>query len=138
MAFETIHLDVHVCTCERCGHTWIAQIEQEEGQWKSQFPRCCGRCKNPGWDVKRHTNNGILYVIGNVEGGMYKIGVSTDTVKRLQSLQTGSPLELTIVGQKFVDDMFKAEREAHKKMAAHRLRGEWFKLTQDQALSVVA
>src|SRR5271157_5878078 len=100
MAFETVHLDIFVCSCERCGHVWIAQIVQENGQWVSQFPKCCARCKNPNWDVKRPTNNGILYVIGNVESGMYKIGASTDTVKRLATLQTGSPLPLTIVGQK--------------------------------------
>lgn len=69
---------------------------------------------------------------------MYKIGASTDTVKRLQTLQIGSPLPLTIVGQKFVDDLFRAENDAHQKMKAHKLRGEWFKLTFEQALSVVA
>lgn len=136
MGLRTVKLDVNECTCERCGHVWCPRVVQVAGAWENPVPVCCGKCKSPHWNVKKPSVIGFLYVIGNVEAGRYKIGVSTDVPKRLNALQIGSPLPLTLIGQKAVDDMFGTELEIHKRLADARLHGEWFQLTKAQALAL--
>jgi hypothetical protein len=90
-----------------------------------------------GVKAKSHSA-GNLYIIGNLELGTYKIGVSVNVKKRLKTLQTGSPVPLTLVASKPVDDMYSTEEKTHIKLAAYRLHGEWFKLTYEQALAAIA
>jgi hypothetical protein len=65
-----------------------------------------------------------IYFVGPDDGDI-KIGITTNLPKRLCSLRTGSskPLRtlLVIPGTQY------DERELHRRFAADRLRGEWFK-----------
>jgi hypothetical protein len=62
---------------------------------------------------------------------MYKIGKAKNPASRLASLQTGSPMELELVG--FVRCKGEAhagavEQSFHHRFRRSRHRGEWFKL----------
>lgn len=65
-------------------------------------------------------------------GKRVKIGVATDVLSRLMSLQIGSPEPLRL--RAVIENAgMKQERELHAKFDAQRLRGEWFTLDGDLA-----
>lgn len=65
------------------------------------------------------------YLVG-VEGSpLVKIGYSTDPQRRLKSLQTGQPMELSLLWSRAGD----YEGALHIRFAEYRVRGEWFDLT---------
>jgi len=41
------------CTCERCGHIWIAsKVPEDPDNLKpDEIPKVCPKCKNPYWNV---------------------------------------------------------------------------------------
>lgn len=63
-----------------------------------------------------------------------KIGVSVDPLTRMEALQTGSSLELSLVYQ--VDGGFDLESHLHDKFKAKRVRGEWFDLSPQDLVEV--
>ena len=69
-----------------------------------------------------------VYVIGPVEGA-YKIGISRDVESRLNTLQTGVPVNLSLVcsfpGGEFL------EKTLHRKFWDKKVRGEWFALSPE-------
>lgn len=65
-----------------------------------------------------------VYFIQGVDGGPIKIGTSCDPDARLATLQIASPIELRIIG--LTGGGATLERSLHKRLAAHRLHGEWF------------
>ena len=71
---------------------------------------------------KRIVNRKIYFI--QAEHGAIKIGVATDPVKRLRTLQTGSPVKLTL--RAVTEGGALAEEQYHYKFMAHRLHGEWF------------
>lgn len=66
----------------------------------------------------------IYTIIDTVEEKYCKIGYSTDPIGRLQGIQIGMPLELSI--KYVVEGKLKDEKLLHKKFKSHRIRGEWF------------
>lgn len=67
-----------------------------------------------------------VYVIQDVETHRLKIGISSDPVRRLKQLQTGSSGLLRIVAAKEAPNRFKDESIVHNACSQHRLHGEWF------------
>jgi hypothetical protein len=67
-----------------------------------------------------------VYFISCRKTGMVKIGCAYDPFDRLKSLQTGSPTKLKI--EALLKGSTKRERELHKLLKKHRVRGEWFRL----------
>jgi len=54
MATKILKLRVEECTCERCGHVWLAQlVKNEKGRWAAVKPVACAKCKNPYWNRPR-------------------------------------------------------------------------------------
>lgn len=81
-----------------------------------------------------------LYLIEEVYGGCYKIGIAENPVKRAKSLQTGNPRPLT---PKFTR-AFESKREAriaeliaHQALKEFRVFGEWFSCDYETALRAV-
>jgi hypothetical protein len=65
-----------------------------------------------------------VYLIQAGESGAIKIGSANNVSRRLQMLQTGSPIPLLIL---HVFDGGKAEEKSlHAKFSQYRLCGEWF------------
>lgn len=64
-----------------------------------------------------------LYVI-QASTGEIKIGKAADPLKRLATLQTGSPVPLKLV--RVVDGAGRIEGALHRRLRNFRLHGEWF------------
>jgi hypothetical protein len=70
-----------------------------------------------------------VYIIKRAGDGCIKIGVARNPKKRLKQLQTGSNVELFIVGcfpYKSRMEAFEMERQLHERFAIFRQEGEWF------------
>ena len=83
---------------------------------------------------------GYVYAIRNKAWPDWiKIGKAVDAEDRLNGYQTSSPMrDYELIHSVYFDDRNKAERDAHK--VAERKgerKGEWFKLTKEQALEVL-
>lgn len=71
-----------------------------------------------------------VYFIQPVAGGLIKIGIASNVTARLSGLQTGSPVELRVIGViRGVDQT--AEAGLHLRFAASRKHGEWFEPTPE-------
>jgi hypothetical protein len=57
----------------------------------------------------------------------YKIGVSSDPVRRMKSVQTGSPDKVIVVFTYWSSEPFYYEKVFHQKFSEYRIIGEWFK-----------
>lgn len=83
---------------------------------------------------------GYVYAIRNKAWPDWiKIGKAVDAEDRLNGYQTSSPMrDYELIHSVYFDDRNKAERDAHK-VAEHKgeRKGEWFKLTKEQALEVL-
>lgn len=66
-----------------------------------------------------------LYFVQRGAGGPVKIGVSTDVASRVRTLQCASEDELRLLVTVPTSEL--AEREAHRRFAPYRIRGEWFR-----------
>lgn len=76
-----------------------------------------------------------VYVLRGADN-QYKVGIATDVRSRLASIQTSYPHRLTVLTCKLVADAPAVEAALHAQLAEHRLAGEWFKLTDSQALEL--
>lgn len=63
--------------------------------------------------------------------GLVKIGCADNAVRRLGTLQVGSPTELVLRGVFHTDDAPQFEADLHARFAHLRVRGEWFRLHPD-------
>lgn len=71
-----------------------------------------------------------IYFIGNVELGSVKIGRSNNPKKRLADLQIGNSKKLVLYS--VVEDVTpEYEKKLHRLLGHIRLKGEWFKLTDE-------
>lgn len=75
------------------------------------------------------TTIGTIYVIGAPDGLPVKVGYTeADPYQRLASLQTGSFRPLEVLAQ--APGSYWDEMRLHERLAAHRVRGEWFERTE--------
>ena len=84
-----------------------------------------------GFHAKSNDLTGFVYLIRQTITPYYKIGKSKDPYKRLQTLQTGTPLELQIVSRVWSFDAVRLESTLHEYFDAYRVRGEWFDLPSE-------
>lgn len=87
------------------------------------------RTHRPPFGEQLATVQGFVYFVRG--GDRIKIGFSQLPVEmgRLQALQTGSPVELELVGQRPGTKL--TERALHKLFAEDRVHGEWFEISDD-------
>jgi len=81
-----------------------------------------------------------IYVIGpENENGFMKIGFSQDPKKRLSSLQTGNIENLKIYHiEEVADERVRlVEKAIHREISHHREKGEWFRLSSEDAIAEV-
>lgn len=70
---------------------------------------------------------GFVYVVGVDWHGPVKIGVAIDVVRRIDRLQSGNHLKLSVLWQsERLTDPFAVETLLHQRFAAWLVRGEWF------------
>jgi len=71
----------------------------------------------------------FIYIIGNKEQELYKIGISKSPKERLPTIQTGCPFSLEIINTYKSKKAREIEEATHIKFKEHNTNGEWFKLT---------
>lgn len=84
----------------------------------------------PSPQAGRYLDPGYIYVI-KAATGQYKIGLSTDPTRRFLSLNTASPVELTLLHTFPANHAKIAEEVLHSDFASKRVKGEWFALDED-------
>ena len=73
-----------------------------------------------------------LYFIRMVNDGIYyKIGITVNIKKRLETLQTGSPVPLEVVFKYRSLYAESIEEKLHKYFSHYNTSGEWFKIPED-------
>jgi len=77
----------------------------------------------------------MIYIIqSNKE---VKIGVAKNVKKRMQQIQTSNQYTLKLIGTKETDDDYFLEKEIHDYLCDYRIRGEWFKLSENKMNSLI-
>jgi hypothetical protein len=92
--------------------------------------RLIGARRRTPTDAELRSAGGVrwsTYVIRQPGSNLVKIGKATDVNARLKTLQTGMPDEIEILSVINGDH----ESYLHKRHAAERVRGEWFRLTTE-------
>lgn len=69
--------------------------------------------------------DGFVYVIGNFKYKFFKVGFSIDPYKRLTSIQTGCPFQVSII--LIINATMNYEKKLHYKFRRDSTVGEWFK-----------
>ena len=78
--------------------------------------------------LAENTHGRIYFVQSNGEDGPVKIGyTANDAMKRVAELASGSPYETALLLDLPGDRAL--EKALHKRFAADRIRGEWFRLS---------
>jgi len=70
-----------------------------------------------------------IYFIRAGSSGPIKIGVAVDVDRRLNTLQTGNALQLTIIAKikcRSKSEAYDKESQLHKMFRKKKIRGEWF------------
>lgn len=80
---------------------------------------------------QQHSDKSGFVYLAMTPNNWSKIGMSKHPYKRMSSLQTGTPLEITLVHRIFTFDMMALERALHEYYQAYWMRGEWFDLPQE-------
>jgi hypothetical protein len=70
--------------------------------------------------------SGYIYLVWANGTDKYKIGSSAYPERRVKALQTGSPIPLSLIAVKEVENAEMEERKLHKLWDKHRSQGEWF------------
>lgn len=79
---------------------------------------------------------GFVYAI-SAGPERHKIGRAKDPRSRLQSLQCGVPDTLALVHTVEVGSMVRAEASAHERLRERHVRGEWFEVSEDEAVAAL-
>lgn len=80
-----------------------------------------------------------VYIVHCLGTDYYKIGISTiPPLARLANLQTGCPMNLSMIHVFANLGAAELEREIHARLRQFRMRGEWFKLSKSELDGLVA
>lgn len=80
--------------------------------------------------------NGFVYFARAAGTSMVKIGWARDVEKRLASLETACPHDMTIEGR--MPGPMQDEKRMHVALAHRREKREWFRLTPDEVAAIVS
>ena len=104
--------------CRKCENKRIYEYRQEN---KKNNTKITKEYKSIG--------RGIVYCVECQ--GYYKFGVTSNAMKkRLISLQTGNPFDITIIWVARSNKIRKYERQIHKIIKSSHHRGEWYDIPQ--------
>lgn len=78
--------------------------------------------------LHRPSHHSVVYFISCKPVKSIKVGVTVNLNARLETIRTGCPLEIELVGT--VSGSFDTEKEIHSKLAGWHIRGEWFHLNE--------
>lgn len=77
----------------------------------------------------RSRTGGFLYFVESKENSLFKIGMTRGSpMKRLPTIQTGCPYEISLHSAIYYENCHEKEREFHNLLAEYRTHGEWYKI----------
>jgi hypothetical protein len=81
----------------------------------------------------------FIYFVKMVGIEAIKIGkTSGDSIQtRVDQLKTGAPLGIELIGFFETKESHKKEKQLHQRFAAHRLKGEWFSITENHVKMIL-
>ncbi len=127
-------IDIEVLEIEQL----IKQTEQRKDNEALTFFVCSEKGLIPPYHefhpyakVKPKKKMPAVYLIADVANNVCKIGYSTNVKKRIKTLQTSYPHQLTIISAIHGDKLL--EEQLHNLFSQYRLKGEWFILSEDIA-----
>lgn len=80
-------------------------------------------------ETEAATPASLIYFVRAGDRGLIKIGRTDRLERRLSQLQNGNHLELRLLGYAHGDTA--EEKSLHRRFAAGRIRGEWFRPTRE-------
>lgn len=80
--------------------------------------------------------NSKVYVMRNGTG-LVKVGISSDTGKRLKQILTASPLSSIVYETRELSNAAEVEKASHLTISDYLVSGEWFNCKEGQAIEVV-
>jgi len=92
--------------------------------------KVCWDCKELLDKRRRKEFQGYIYLIGNHEKRVYKIGLSRQPKERYKAFRTKLPFAVEILHQIGTDDMKKSETLLHNWFRDKNTHGEWFELSE--------
>lgn len=82
----------------------------------------------------RHRKDQFVYLMKNRRNGLVKIGISTNPSRRERTLQSEEPdIDLLFSSPSSI----RVEKSLHELFSKKRVRGEWFKLNDDDVLCCI-
>ena len=69
--------------------------------------------------------------------GFYKIGITSNVVKRVETLQMGNPFIIKIIMFRPMIHAKRVEHELHRRYAGYNVSGEWFRLTDNEVSEII-
>ncbi len=78
---------------------------------------------------------GYVYIL-KAENGLFKIGKSRTPKIRIGNIQTASPVRITVYRVFKSSEYSHAEQHLHRLFADFREIGEWFRLTEEELLTI--
>ena len=73
----------------------------------------------------------VIYLNDSSNDRFYKIGMSASFSDRIVAHQCSSPFEIYVACAYFVGNMRDEEKALHNRFGENRVRGEWFRLDDD-------
>jgi len=96
--------------------------------------------KNASFEVRDSApepkvRGGYVYLM--FSNGLYKIGISSDPMRRRKEIERASGRPVQMIAYTWARDAWSRERTLHNHFSGFRREGEWFALDQEQVDSIV-
>lgn len=78
------------------------------------------------------TTPGFVYLVQSGDDYRFKVGRTANLLRRMRTLQLGSPVPLHLIAWHRTPDSVEHEKQWHKNLGISRQHGEWFDLTLQQ------
>jgi hypothetical protein len=130
-------------------HIWFLQqaLNQQHYHLSDEFKRDIEKCIAllQGADISpkpkapkiRQAKKGFIYLATNNLGD-HKIGMSEKPVQRIEKMGIKLPFPLDVVHLIETNDMRAAESALHDRFSTKRIKGEWFKLSEEDIQAICA
>jgi len=126
----------------------IAALKKQVFKMQQHINELTGNTENiyikhdPAFDIsiEEHEENpkDCVYFIQQIrEASRIKIGVSNCCINRKNALQTANSDELEIIGIIETPNHYELESKFHKSLKDYRIRGEWFELSEEEAITML-
>lgn len=86
-------------------------------------------------NLPRRGEGNVVYVIGDSRNGVVKVGTTSNLIKRLSALQTGSAYQLRVLWS--YGGGVELEAHLHERFADKRMQGEWFDFGEPDPVAAV-